>query len=168
MAGFYVFGVPNGEQTSKCDENTRLFLQRFYVTNRTGVYKNTFYRKGGNEAHYVFLVYPDKGAHFMDANGCSGSYFGMDFVLYGKYSTNPTKVFNLLQETYNQYVKDKVIQEFPNGNKKWLIDNLVANNYKIARDIAVGVQHLLQTRQDLNLAGELSLIAPTKQSLQHE
>ena len=101
MAGFYVFGVPNGEQMSKCDENTRLFLQRFYVTNRTGIHKNTFYRKG-NEAHYVFLVYPDNGAHFMDANGRSGSYFGMDFVLHGKYSINPIKIFNLLQETYNQ------------------------------------------------------------------
>ena len=59
MAGFYVFGVPNGEQMSKCDENTRLFLQRFYVQNRNGVYKNTFYRKGGKETHYVFLVYPE-------------------------------------------------------------------------------------------------------------
>ena len=37
------------------------FLQRFYVTNRTGIHKNTFYRKG-NEAHYVFLVYSDNGA----------------------------------------------------------------------------------------------------------
>ena len=167
MAGFYVFGVPDGEQMSKCAENTRLFLQRFDVTNRTGIHKNTFYRKG-NEAHYVFLVYPDNGAHFMDANGRSGSYFGMDFVLHGKYSINPIKIFNLLQETYNQYVKGNIIQEFPNGNKKWLISNLDENNDKIARDIAAGVQHLLQTRQDLNLAGELRPIAQTKQSAQHE
>ena len=114
MAGFYVFGVPRGEQMSKCDENTRLFLQRFYDSNRTGVHKKTFYRNG-NETHYVFLVYPNDGAHFMDADGRSGSYFGMDFVLYGKYCTNPIKIFNLMQETYKQYVKK---QGYPRISKR--------------------------------------------------
>ena len=46
--------------------------------------------------------------------------------------------------------------------------NLDANNDQIARDIAKGVQTLLQTRQDLNLAGEIMPITTIKQSTQHE
>ena len=30
MAGFFVFGVPHGEQMSKCNDDTRNFLQTFY------------------------------------------------------------------------------------------------------------------------------------------
>ena len=135
------------------------FLQTFYITDRNGIHRK-MYRRPGNEMHYVFLVYPDSGTKFLAADGRPGSYFGMDFVMHGKYAGNLNKVFNLLQTTYDEYVKNKVIQEFPNGNKQWMYANLDANNDKIARYIAAGVEHLLQTRQELNLTGELFPMLP--------
>lgn len=167
MAGLFVFGVPKGEQTSKCDEKTKQFLSSFYLNNRTGIQRK-MYRKPGNEMHYVLLVYPDAGAKFLDADGRSGSFFGIDFVMYGKYAGNPTKVFNMLQATYDEYVKNKVIQEFPNGNKKWMTANLDANNDEIAKNIATGVQHLLQTRREFNLAGEIFSLQATPKQIEHQ
>ena len=87
-----------------------------------------------------------------------------ELTSYNRVAGYLNKVFDLLQATYDEYVKNKVIQEFPNGNKKWMHANLDANNDKIARDIAAGVQHLLQTRQDLNKPSLLdSILLHTKQ-----
>jgi hypothetical protein len=165
MAGFFVFGNPNGEQTSKCDDKTRNFLGSFYVPYRTGIHRK-MYRRPGNEMHYVFLIYENPGEKFLDTNGRPGGFFGMDFVLYGKYAGNPTKVFNLLQAAYDEYVKNKVIYEHPNGTKQWMHANLDANNDKITSDIAAGIQNLLQTRQDLNLSGEIFPISPAQNQTQ--
>lgn len=167
MAGVFVFGVPKGEQISKCDEKTRQFLGTFYVPNRTGIHRK-MYRRPGNEMHYVLLFYPNPGAKFLDADGRSGSYFGIDFVLYGKYAGNPTKVFDMLQATYDEFIKNEIIQEFPNGNKKWMTANLDANNDEIARYVGDKISHLLQTRREFNLSGEIFPIQSTQTQPQRQ
>ena len=158
MANLIIFGVPNGEQASKCDENTKKFLESFYIT-RTGTHKKMYTRRG-NETHYVLLVYADSGTKFLDAGGRGNSYFGMDFILKNQYATNPNKIFDLLQATYNQYVKNKIIKEYPNGNKQWLYNNININNDKITKDVIDGINELIRTRPEFNLSGEIRSMNP--------
>ena len=164
MANLTVFGVPMGEQHSKCDENTARLLQSFY-TSRTGIYRKIVTKN--NTTHYVYVVYGDPNKAFLDKNGRSGSYFGIDLALPNQYSGNPQKVFDLLQATYDQYVKNKIIKEHPNGNKQWMYSDLNIENDKIARYVVSGLQNIIKTNPELNIARDLRTI-PSQQQPQPE
>jgi hypothetical protein len=153
LANLVIFGIPYGQQTSVCDAKTAHFLEQFYVK-RHGIHTKAFSRPNG-ENHYVFLVYPDENNKFMDADGRTGSHFGMDLILKNQYSLNPERIYNLLREIYEHHIKGKVIQEFPNGNKKWIEKDLRANNDKIAQDAGEEMSKLIQTDPRFNFAGEI-------------
>ena len=92
MAGFFVFGNPNGEQTSKCDDKTRNFLGSFYVPYRTGIHRK-MYRRPGNEMHYVFLIYENPGEKFLDTNGRPGGVFRDGFRAVWEIRRQPNQGF---------------------------------------------------------------------------
>ena len=110
MARLIVFGVPQGFDDSNCDLKTHNFLMSFYAPHKPGIQMKVF-RRPGNEIHYVFLVYENPGSVFLDANGRSGSFFGMSIVLDNKYIGNKDNVYKLFQETYDKHIKNQIIIE---------------------------------------------------------
>lgn len=152
MADLVIFGTPKGNQTSQCDADTQKLINTFSIP-RTGVHNKMFFRSN-NTAHYVLLIYPNPNAKFISADGNENSMFGMDFILRNHTAVNPAKIFNLLQTTYEQYVKNKIIQESPNGDKKWLCNNIATPDNKIAQSINDGMQNLIKNNPEFqNLFG---------------
>lgn len=165
-AELIIFGTPYGEQTSVCDNATQNFLGRFYIPN-SGIQRK-MYTKNKNETHLILLDYGKPGAGIMDSSGRSGGYFGMDFILRGQYAADPMRIFQLMTETYEKYVLNRFIQTFPNGNRKWLTNNLRADNDAIAKEISEKMQELSKARPELNLAGAVKPITPPAPQIQHD
>lgn len=157
-----IFGVPYGHQTSVCDDKTAEFLENNYINTRHGMHRKMFTRNK-NETHYILLDYGEQGTKFIDVNGRAGSYFGMDLIMKNNYAADPMKVFKVLEETYKQYVTGKIIQEFPNGNKKWMFNDLRANNDQICTYVANGLKNLIETRPELNINNIIKPMTPPQQ-----
>ena len=63
------------------------------------------------------------------------------------------------------------ISQITGNNKRppiWRFFILHMINDKIARNIATGVQHLLQTRREFNLAGEIFSLQATPKQMEHQ
>lgn len=165
MAGFYVFGVPMGQSISKCDAKTNQFLEMFYIKD-TGTKMKIFQRPNG-EIFYVFLKYAEPGKNFADFNNRGGSHFGMAFVLNNQQITNTQKLYNLFQATYDKYVKNKIIQEFPNGNKKWLVDTVDDKTDSVATMLANGFMDLAKNNPELNINQDIKPLQPTQQNIKN-
>lgn len=150
MANLVLFGVPYGFRTSKCKNEDAEFLGLFYVPNKPGTYLKVL-RRPDNTIHYVFLMYEKPNAVFLDSNGRSGSFFGIDLSLKGQSITNTQVLSKLFQKIYDEYVKGKIIQEFPNGNRKYLINDFDNKNDTWATYVVNGMNTIMQQNPELNL-----------------
>ena len=146
MAELIIHGVPNGHQVSKCDKDMVDFFGLFY-DNSDGI-KTKVSRKN-NDVIYNYLVYGKTGANFGDYNGRPGSYFGMSLVFHNRCAVDSNQVFNLLKTVYDNYVKNKIIQESPNGARKWLYQNIETPGDEIATYLAKGMNQIIQVHPEL-------------------
>ena len=142
-----IHGVPFGHQVSKCDKNLKDFFGYFY-DNSKGV-KTHAVRRNNNDVVYSYLVYADGNKSFCDYNGRTGSYFGISVICHNQYIPNSEQVFKLLQAIYNNYVKNKIIREFPNGNRKWMYGHIDTPGDEIAAYICRGMSYILSTHPEL-------------------
>jgi len=143
MANLVLFGVPAGLSTSKCDESEKSLINCFYCPHKPGIELRT-YRRPDNTVHYVYLVYEKEGSMFLDVNGRGGSFFGMDLILKDNYITNTQILLKVFQKTYNDYVKDKIIKEFPGGNRKYLIQGFENADDSVARFVGGGMTSIMK------------------------
>ncbi|MBO7508656.1 MAG: hypothetical protein J6T57_00035 [Alphaproteobacteria bacterium] len=146
MAEVILFGVPYGFQNSECDADSADFLGTFYIPRKQEFTMNTTRRK--NKVYYSFLVNEKPGALFNDINGRPGSFFGISLVFDNKYVTDTNRLNKLFATAYNKYVKNHIIQEYPNGNRRWLTRDLDA----AIKYVGTGMQHLIDTVPELQLS----------------
>ena len=123
-------------------------------------------RRPSNDMFYLFLIYENSGCTFVDANGRPGSFFGMTLIFHNQYVTNAEKLKKLFQTTYDNYVKNKIIREFPNGNKQWMISELRVSDDKIANYIANGMNNLMKTNPEFNFAKDILPLTPMQNQIQ--
>lgn len=142
MADLVIHGVTDGQDFSKCDDIAYTVCGNYY-TDAAGI-KTDIKRLPDNRMVYSLLFYGEPDKKFVSYTGRSGSYFGMTLFLKNQQVTNPKDLFRMLLTTYNRYVKGKIIQEFPNGNKKWLVPTLRDANDTVATYIGNGFQQILQ------------------------
>ena len=57
----------------------------------------------------------------------------------------------LLQKTYEIYVKNKLVQEMPDGNRKFMVSDLKSPNNQIAQSIYDGLMNITKTNPELNV-----------------
>lgn len=138
-----VFGVPKGFDSSQCDRKTRDFLMRFYAPHKPGITFKTI-RLVDNTIYYILLIYENQGTVFTDVDNRTGSFFGISLSLYNEYFTNPEKIKNLLQDTYYKYVKNHIIEERPNGARRYKVSALNLPGDKIGYYVLNGMQELIK------------------------
>lgn len=82
---------------------------RFYAPHKPGI---TFkiIRLVDNTVYYILLIYENQGTVFTDVDNRTGSFFGISLSLYNEYFTNPEKIKNLLQDTYDKYIKNVLLK----------------------------------------------------------
>lgn len=167
MVSFYIFGVPNGFDSSKCGEDTLNFLQTFYVPHTPG-FQFKVIRRHNNDVHYVFLVYENSGKVFADVNGRSGSFFGISLVLHNQYLSDANKVEKLMRITYDRYVKNQIIKEDTNGVRKFIIPSLNSPDDRVVNYVAKGFTQIIQQNPELNLAGDIKPLPPLTNQIQRQ
>ena len=165
MAGIIVFGVPKGFDTSRCDINTRSFLERFYVPHNPGT-EMKIVRGPNNSVHYLFMVYENKDMAFCDVDGRSGSFFGIDVMLQNQYITDTNKLLKLFQLTYDKYVKNKIVDETPNGVRKHKYRRFDVGNNEIATYVANSMNALVKERPELNIFEDIRQLPPAQNQMQ--
>ena len=165
MIGVILFGVPKGFDTSKCDINMRRFLERFYVPHNPGIEMKVV-RDANNNVHYLFMVYENKDMAFCDFDGRSGSFFGIDVMLQNQYVTDTNKLLNLFQATYDNYVKNKIIDETPNGVRKHKFKTFDNGDNAIATYVANGMNTLVKERPELNIFEDIRQLPPVQNQTQ--
>jgi len=162
-----VFGVPNGFNQSRCEQNMINFLQLFY-NGDTGGMKFRVTRRSNGEVHYVFLVYPNHPNEvFLDYNGRSGSFFGISLYLRNEYFINPEKICKILQTTYNNYIKNKIIKETPKL-RQFLVPKLNYDDDKIANYVAQGLQKTILQNPEFNLNNDIRPLPPIQNQSQRD
>ncbi len=149
MADLVLFGVPNGFSSSKCDAQTDNFLQLFYVPHKPGI-EMKVYRRHNNDVHYVFLVYEKEGSVFIDADGRSGSFFGMSLIFHNEYIGNTANLYKLFQQTYDKYIKNQIIIERPNGVRQHKFETFNVPDDKIAEYVVRGMTSIIKQNPELN------------------
>ena len=142
VAEFVIHGIVNGQEISKSSESARVFCESFYV-NGKGI-KQDIRRLVGNRMAYSYVIYEEPGRPFLGYGGRPGSYFGMTLILQDKQVSNPDILFKILRDTYNKYVKDKVIQDKTSGPRKWLYPTLTDSNDTVANYIGKGLEQILK------------------------
>ena len=147
MAELIIHGVVDGQQISKCDAIAHQVCGGYYIS-ATGI-RSDIKRLPDNRMAYSLLFYKEPGKPFISYTGRTGSYFGMTLFLKGKQVTNPNDLFKILLATYNHYVKDKIIKEFPNGNRKWAYPTLNDADDTVATYIGNGFQQILNKNPGL-------------------
>lgn len=165
MAELVVFGIVQGEEVSKCDDATKNFVGLFYSPHKSGVLKN-YSRRPNNDMIYTYVVYENEGKKFITAGGRSGSHFGMSLVFHGTYVEDANKVFQLLEKTYDEYVKNKIIQETPDGNRKWLYSSLATPGDEIAIYLSKGLARIMKQNPELNLDDKVRPLPPLQNQTQ--
>ena len=147
MAEFIVHGIVNGQEVSKCKNESRIFCESFY-TNDKGI-KHDIRRLVGNRMAYSYLVYEEPNRKFLSYIGRTGSYFGMTLILQDKQVANPDVLFKILQDVYDNYVKDKIIQDKTSGSRKWLYPTLTDSDDTVANYIGKGFEQILKQNSGL-------------------
>lgn len=147
MAEFIVHGIVKGQEVSQCKDESRTFCEGFY-TNDKGI-KKDIRRLVGNRMAYSYLVYEDTNRKFLSYIGRSGSYFGMTLIVENQQVENPDVLFKVLEATYNNYVKDKIIQDEPSAPRKWLYPTLLDSNDTVADYIGKGFEQTLKQNPGL-------------------
>ena len=147
MAEFIVHGIVNGQEVSQCNNQSRVFCEAFY-TNDKGIKKDVR-RLVGNRMAYSYIIYEEPNRKFLSYVGRTGSYFGMTLIFENKQVINPDALFEVLEATYNNYVKDKVIQDKNSGPRKWLYPTLTDSNDTVATYIGKGFEQILKQNPGL-------------------
>ena len=147
MAEFIVHGIVKGQEVSKCKDESRIFCEGFY-TNDKGIKKDIRYLVG-NRVAYSYLVYEDTNREFLSYVGRAGAYFGMTLIVENKQVENPDALFKVLEATYNNYVKDKIIQDKQSAPRKWLYPTLSDSNDTVANYISKGFERILKQNPGL-------------------
>jgi len=147
VAEFIVHGIVNGQEISQCKNESRVFCEGFY-NDAKGIKKDVR-RLVGNRMAYSYLVYEEDNRKFLSYIGRSGSYFGMTLILENKQVANPEALFRVLEATYDNYVKDKVIQDKTHGARKWLYPTLTDSNDTVATYISKGFEQILKQNPGL-------------------
>ena len=161
MVRLVLFGVPSGFSCSECPKEDSRFLESNYVDNRKG---NQLHieRLPSGSIYYSYLMYPPEGRFFTSEEGRAGSFFGMSIVLKDQVITDINKLTKLFQKTYQEYVKDKIIKELANGNKKFLVYDLRPKNDAIAKYVAQGLVNIIKNNPELNVFKDLQNYNPAQ------
>lgn len=151
MSELVMFGVSKGWSNSACDTQTKNFIKLFYGTWNPGTEFKVI-RRPNNKMHYVLLVHENPGSTFQDANGRSGSFFGMSLIFDNKYVQDANKVRQLLEATYKYYIKNKIIKESENGVRRWMVPALSVPGDTISHSVANGMMKILQYNPEFHRA----------------
>ena len=143
-----VHGVVDGQEFSKCDKQIQPFFDIFYGPHKPGTQNHVSYRKN-NDVIYTYLVYENPSTSFLSYTGRSGSYFGISLVFHNQYVANQETLFALLQHTYNDYIKNKIISENEQGLRKWMYPTLNDSKDAIANYIANAFGQTLKKHPEL-------------------
>lgn len=136
MAEIVVHGVVQGQEISKCDETANRICGSYYIP-ATGI-RSDIKRLPDNRMAYSLLFYGEPNKPFISYTGRDGSYFGMTLFLQNQQVANPDDLFRVLLATYNHYVKGKIIQELPNGSRKWMVQTLRDSEDTVAKYVVNG------------------------------
>lgn len=160
MAELVLFGVPNGQQISATDnQDAKAFLGLMYDGISRGI-KTKVVRRANNDVHYVFAVYENQGNNFCDYNGRPGSHFGMSLIFHNRYIPDSDKVFKLLRAVYDNYVKNQIIKEEPNGLRKWMRPALATPRDEITTYVANGMNNLIKNHPEFNFTRMVQPLPP--------
>lgn len=155
MAKLILFGTPLGFQDTGVPNLSVLnFLQSF--DNGDQDIKMSVSRLG-NSMHYVFLVYPKNGAKFFEYQGRAGAFFGMDMILSDQEVTNTKQLYQLFLTTYDNYVKNYIVEYLPNGDIKYKISKF---NNDILNHVGNGFMNLLKTQPELDFTQSIKSLSP--------
>lgn len=146
MIELVVHGVVRGQEISKYEQSDKFlepFLGLFYGPHKQPT-KTNIKRLPNNKMVYSYIVYENPGTNFLSYTGRPGSYFGMSLVVSNKQVANPDMLFKVLQATYENYVKNKIIQEDKSGTRKWLYPTLGDANDTVAKYISSGFESILK------------------------
>ena len=141
MAEIVIHGVVNGQEISKCDETANKICGNYYIP-ATGT-RSDIKRLPDNRMAYSLLFYGEPNKPFISYAGRTGSYFGMTLFLQNQQVANTDDLFRVLLATYNHYVKGKIIQELPNGSRKWICSTLHDSEDTVATRVGQGFQQIL-------------------------
>lgn len=161
MGRFVLYGVPLGFSCSECPKEDYRFLELNYIDNRKGNQLHIQHLPNGN-TYYNYLVYPSEGCIFTDAEGRKGAFFGMSIVLKDQVITDIDKLARLFQKTYENYIKDKIIKEFANGNKKFLVNSMRPDGDTLALYVGRGLVNITKTNPELNIFNDIKTYNPTQ------
>lgn len=142
-----IHGVVNGQEISKCDETANRICGSYYIP-ATGI-RSDIKRLPDNRMAYSLLFYGEPNKPFISYTGRSGSYFGMTLFLKNQQVANPDNLFRVLLATYNHYVKGKIIQELPNGGRKWMVQTLRDSDDAVATLVGNGFLQILKQNPGL-------------------
>lgn len=131
-----IHGVVSGQEISKCDETANRICGSYYIP-ATGI-RSDIKRLPDNRMAYSLLFYGEPNKPFISYTGRSGSYFGITVFLQNQQVANPDDLFRVLLATYNHYVKGKIIQELPNGGRKWMVQTLRDSDDTVAKYVVNG------------------------------
>ena len=165
MADIILFGVPKGFDTSRCSNDTRAFLERFYAPHEPGTEMKVI-RRLDNSVHYLFMVYENEDRVFCDVDGRSGSFFGIDVMLQNQYITDTNKLLKLFQLTYDRYIKNKIIDETPNGLRKHKFRTFDDDNNTIATYVANSMNALVKEKPELDIFKDMRQLPPVQSQMQ--
>ena len=161
MARLVLFGVPLGFSCSECTEDDGRYLECFYNGAQDGT-KLKISRRANGDVYYSYLMYPKKNEIFADVSGRNGAFFGMSLILKNQEIADNNKISKLFQKTYQDYIKGKIIREFPNGNKKFLVNSLADKNDTLAKCVAKGFIKIMQENPDLDVFKDIKLYKPSQ------
>ena len=161
MSRLVLYGVPLGFSCSECPRDDYEFLRLNYIDGRHDNQLHIQRLPSGN-IYYSYLMYPSEGKKFSDAAGRTGAFFGMSIVLQNQVITDINKLTQLFQKTYQDYVKDKIIKELPNGNKKFIVSNLHTKNDEIAIQVGRGLMNIIKNNPELNVFNNVKPYDPAQ------
>ena len=147
MANLLVFGVPMGFSASECDDGTYNFLKNFYTSHNPGTDFKAI-RRQNNEVYYILLIYEKPGTAFEDANGRVGSFIGLSLSFKNQYVADASRIQKLLQAIYDHAVKGNIVDERPNGTRRYNIHTLRTPGDGIVRDLVNAMTAILKANPE--------------------
>lgn len=152
MPDLVIFVANQGAEISDCKKED-MFLELFYDGSKGTKFKKISRPNG--DVHYIFLKYADEKKHFISYSERSGCFFGMSLILskeeQTKYNPNIDTMCKLMCKVYNDHVKDKIIQHFPNGNLKYMIPTLAPKDDSVAKKLAEKMYQTIKNTPELNV-----------------
>ena len=123
-------------------------------------------RRPNNSVHYLFMVYENKDMTFCDVDHRSGSFFGIDVMSQNQYITDTNKLLKLFQLTYDKYVKNKIVDETPNGVRKHRFKTFNDDSNTIATYVANGMNTSVKEKPELNIFEDIRQLTPVQNQMQ--